>query len=227
MTRSTLYRYLGSLQTAGYVEEAGERGRFRLGARIVYLAAVTHSRQFGDFVRESVRELALQTGEAAHATVYDHPYSVTIQIENGAALVGPRLLIGASRPLHCCASGKVFLAYERSSVVDAYLSTPLAALTERSLTDARSIRDAIAEVRRRGYATDECESYDGICGLAAPVFEFSGQVVGTLSVTVAATRLSRNDVTRLSVPLTRCAQALSHRLGRVNDLPKRTAEDAS
>ena len=227
MTRSTLYRYLSSLQTAGYVEEAGEPGRFRLGSRIVYLAAVTHSRQFGDFVRESVRDLALQTGEAAHATVYDHPYSVTIQIESGAALVGPRLLIGSSRPLHCCASGKVFLAHEQPSVVDAYLSTPLAALTDRTLTDARVLRKVIAEVRHLGYATDECESYDGICGLAAPVFEFSGKVVGTLSVTVAATRLTKGDVSRLSLPLTRCAQTLSERLGRVSDVLRRIPPDGS
>jgi IclR family acetate operon transcriptional repressor len=214
MTRSTLYRYLATLQAAGYIEEASEPGRFRLGSRIVYLAAVTHSRQFGDFVRESVHELAMQAGEAAHATVYDHPYSVTVQIESGTAVVGPLLRIGSSRPLHCCASGKVFLAYEQQRVLDAYLATPLDAMTPRTITNPGTLRQVIAEVRHRGYATDECESYDGISGLAAPVFDFSGKVVGTLSITLAATRLSKNDLARLAPLLTRCAGTLSERLGR-------------
>ncbi|MBA2513377.1 MAG: IclR family transcriptional regulator [Solirubrobacterales bacterium] len=216
LSRSTLYRYLSCLQDAGYIEEAGETGRYRLGARIVYLAAVTHGREFSDLARDAVRELAAATGETGHATVYDHPYSVTIQIESGKAPVGPRmerLRIGASRPLHCCASGKVFLAYERPQVVEAFISAGLPSWTPATITDAGELRRAIADVRRTGLGIDQSESYEGICGLAAPVFDFTGEVVGTLSLTIATARLSNEDINALQKPLVRCAAAVSERLG--------------
>jgi DNA-binding IclR family transcriptional regulator len=213
--RSTLYRYLAYLLDAGYIEEANEPGRYRLGGRIVYLAAVTHGREFSDLARDSVRELAQLTGETAHATVYDHPYSVTIQIESSSAPVGPRLRIGASRPLHACASGKVFLAYERPGVVDAYLLGGLEPLTLKTITEPAELRRVIADVRRQGYAIDQAESYEGISGLAAPVFDFMSSVVGTLSLTLAAERMGPEQVQALAAPLTKCASALSARLGLV------------
>jgi DNA-binding IclR family transcriptional regulator len=226
--RSTLYRYLACLLDAGYVEEANDPGRYRLGARIVYLAAVTHGREFSDLARDSVRELAALTGETAHATVYDHPFSVTIQIESNSAPVGPRLRIGSSRPLHACASGKVFLAHQRPEVVDAYLLGGLEQLTLKTITEPAELRRVIAEVRRRGYAIDQAESYEGISGLAAPVFDFMRQVVGTLSLTLATDRMSAERIQALATPLTDCAAALSGRLGLVTptrDPRRELAED--
>ncbi len=177
---------------------------------------MTHGREFSDLARDSVRELALLTGETAHATVYDHPYSVTIQIESGSAPVGPRLRIGASRPLHACASGKVFLAHERPGVVNAYLGGGLEPLTLKTITEPAELRRVIADVRRKGYAIDQAESYEGISGLAAPVFDFMRSVVGTLSLTLAADRMGPDRVQALAMPLKDCAAALSERLGLVS-----------
>ena len=121
--------------------------------------------------------------------------------------------IGASRPLHCCASGKVFLAYARPRVVEAFLASDLVARTPNTITCPSELRRAIDEVRHDGYAVDQGESYEGVCGLAAPVFDFTGAVVGTLSVTVATDRLSPKEIRTLSDPLARSAEHLSARLG--------------
>jgi len=212
-SRSTLYRYLACLQDAGYIEEAEGAGRFRLGTRILFLAAVTHGREFSDCARDAVRDLAASTGETAHATVYDYPYSVTVQIESGEGPVGPRVKIGSSRPLHCCASGKVFLAFEHERVVAAYTARPLEAKTQRTITSVGTLRRLLAETRHVGYATDQGESHDGICGLAAPVFDFADKVVGTLSITIVATQMPEAQTKWLAARLLRCTHALSVRLG--------------
>ena len=153
---------------------------------------------------------------AAHATVYDPPHSVTIEIDSGTAPVGPRLRIGSSRPLHCCASGKVFLAYERQAVVDALMAAGLPARTPNTITDPGELRRVLSSVRSDGFAIDQAESYEGICGLAAPVWDCTGSVVGTLSVTVATERLSSTAIRELQSPLMRAAAALSERLGSLD-----------
>jgi DNA-binding IclR family transcriptional regulator len=213
--RSTLYRYIAALQAAGFVEETQERGRYRLGSRILYLAAVMHRREFNEYAREHVRELARVTGETAHASVYDYPYSVTILIAEGEAPVGPRVLVGSRRPLHASASGKVYLAHEQERVVDAYLAGGPEALTATTITSTEVLRRALVEVRAQGYGVDQGESYDGICGVAAPVFDFTGQVVGCLSLTTATSRLEPSQVRALASPLCESATALSTRLGWV------------
>jgi IclR family transcriptional regulator, acetate operon repressor len=216
--RSTLYRYLARLQDSGFVEEGEGQGRYRLGPRILYLAAVMHERDFSELAREHVRSLATETGETAHATVYDHPYSVTVLIAESSAPVGPRVQLGSRRPLHTSASGKVFLAHADRAKADAYLATRLEARTPVTITAPAALRRLMTEVRAKGYAIDEGESYEEICGVAAPVFDFAGDVIGTLSITSVGARLEADFLARLVEPLRRNAQALSARLGNVEAL---------
>jgi len=222
--RSTLYRYISVLQEAGFVEEAGRSGRYRLGPRLLYLAATMHQREFADLAREYVHELRHLTGETAHATVYDHPYSVTVLIAEDEAPFGPRVLLGSRRPLHASASGKIFLAHGDARRVDAYLAGPLAPRTATTITDPAVLTRCLDEVRRQGWAVDQGESYDGICGLAAPVMDFAGDVVGTLCITVATERLPDDRVRALIAPLTQKASDLSVRLGRMMPAPATGAD---
>jgi DNA-binding IclR family transcriptional regulator len=208
--RSTLYRYLARLQEAGFVEQGD--GRYRLGSRILYLAAVMHERDFSELAREHVRSLAAETGETAHATVYDHPYSVTVLIAESLAPVGPRVQLGSRRPLHASASGKVFLAHADRTKADAYLASRLEARTAATITSPGVLRSLLTEVRANGYAVDEGESYEQICGLAAPVFDYAGDVIGTLSITSVGARLQPDFRARLVDPLKRNARVLSARL---------------
>lgn len=212
--RSTLYRYLAFLQEAGFVEEAQRSGRYRLGPRVLYLAATMHQREFSELAREYVNTLRHRTGETAHATVYDHPYSVTVLISEREAPFGPRVLLGSRRPLHASASGKIFLAHAEQRRVDAYLAGPLPARTSTTITEVGELRRVMSEVRAKGWAIDQGESYDGICGLAAPVIDFAGDVVGTLSITVATDRLPDDRVRQLVTPLVEEAASLSERMGR-------------
>jgi DNA-binding IclR family transcriptional regulator len=211
--RSTLYRYLAFLQRAGFIQEIGSTGRYRLGPRILYLAATMHQREFSELARDSVRELARMTGETAHATVYDHPYSVTVLIAENSAPVGPRVALGSRRPLHASASGKVFLAYGDPRRVSAYLAGQLEARTSRTITEPAALQRILCDVRRNGWALDQGESYDGICGLATPVFDYAGEIVGTLSITVATDRLASVRIRELVTPLAEKAVELSERLG--------------
>jgi DNA-binding IclR family transcriptional regulator len=215
LSRSTLYRYISVLEQAGYLELIAGSSRYRLGPRILYLAATMHQREFSELARDDVRELMTLTRETAHATVYDHPYSVTVLIAENGAPVGPRVALGSRRPLHASASGKVFLAYGDPPRVNAYLRADLEARTPATITQPAALKRLLSDVRKNGWAIDQSESYDGICGLAAPVFDFAGDVVGTLSITVAASVLEPARVRELVEPLLLRTAALSKRLGRL------------
>lgn len=212
--RSTLYRYLSCLQEHGYVEFADETGRFRLGPRAVTIgAAAIATRAFPRFAKQFVDELAHATGETAHATIFDGFQSVTIAMADGAGPIGPRIQIGSRRPPHCSASGKTFLAHQSREVVDAYTSGELERRTKTTIVEPAALRVQLEEVRRVGYATDQAEYVEGICCVAAPVFDFKDTPVGALSISVATEHLDPTRLASLTRPLTMIARNFSRELG--------------
>ena len=223
--RSTLYRYLGCLQERGYVEPTDEGQRYRLGSRVVVLGAVAFGeRGFTRSAKRFVDELALATGETAHATLLDDDHVVTVEIADGDGPVGPRISLGSRRPAHQSASGKVFLAFGPERRRAAYLGGRLEAATALTVTDPHELAAILRDVRRQGYATDQGEYVLGISCVAAPVFDFRGEVAGALSVSVAAGRFDTQRLDRLLLPLLRTARALSENLGHAG--PRRHAGDS-
>src|SRR5579859_3086583 len=83
LRRSTLYRYLATMESQGLVEPVGD-SRYRLGPRILALAAAAaDERSFVSEAKEFVNALATATGETAHATIYDNGEVVTVEIADG------------------------------------------------------------------------------------------------------------------------------------------------
>jgi IclR family acetate operon transcriptional repressor len=212
--KSTLYRYLACLQTAGYVETVGDTFRYRLGPRVFTLASeALRQRDFPGAAKEFVEALAAATGETAHATVFDRGEAVTVVMADGSGPIGPRISVGSRRPAHLSASGKVFLAFLPPTTFRAYVQRPLTGATASSITTADRLAQEVAEVRSLGYAVDRAEYVQGICCLAAPVFDMHQRIVGSLSLSMATSTLSRSRITALSAPLLDVASRFSRFLG--------------
>ncbi len=210
--RSTLYRYLACLQELGYVEPAEDGHRYRLGPRVLVVAAAKlREKSFPRLAKAYVNELSERTGETAHATIYDDGASVTVELADGAGPVGPRISIGSRRPAHTSASGKVFLAHEEG-LAEGYLVRG-SHLGAEARIDPDALLAEIRQVRNAGYALDQAEVVPGICCVAAPVFDLRGQPAGALSISVATRRLSSTRIQQLLGPLLTAAGRFSSELG--------------
>src|SRR4029450_6058363 len=73
------------------------------------------------------------------------------------------------------------------------LAGPAQRLTGRTVTDPEALRQRLAATRARGYAVEDQEATLGDGGLAAPVFDWSGRVVGALGIVGPAERLLAHD----------------------------------
>jgi DNA-binding IclR family transcriptional regulator len=67
-------------------------------------------------------------------------------------------------------------------VREGLLAAELPVLTGASITDRDELSAQLDQVRRTGYALEDQESTLGDAGIAAPVFDRSGQVVGGIGV---------------------------------------------
>lgn len=109
------------------------------------------------------------------------------------------LEVGSHVPLHCTASGKLFLAFLPAARRNTLLGAlSLEALTRNSLTDVPALQAECDAIAARGYATDREEFMAGLIAVAVPVRDAHGAVRAAIAVHAPAARMSLDDaVSRL------------------------------
>jgi DNA-binding IclR family transcriptional regulator len=84
-------------------------------------------------------------------------------------------------PANTVAAGKLLLAF-RDPWRTAVLQSPLAAVTERTLSDPGALRADLEHTRERGYAVEDEEFSLGARAIAVPVAGEGGEVIAALAL---------------------------------------------
>ena len=181
--KSTAARLLGALETEGAVEQLPGDTRYRLGRRLVSLAAgMRDMRGLVAVARPTLTGLAAETGEAAGLSVADGFAVHYIDQVGSSNEVQVRDWTGSRIPMHAVSSGQVFLAYLPGPVLARYLATPLERFTPRTITDASALLERLRHVRRDGLSWVREEFAEGISSVAAPVAAADGEVVAAVHI---------------------------------------------
>ncbi|MFD1881369.1 IclR family transcriptional regulator [Paracoccus pacificus] len=117
---------------------------------------------------------------------------------------------GSNLQLHCSAQGKIFLAYDahlRESLKD-----PLPRVTANTITDRSALMAELEQIRRQGYAVAPEEVLLGINALAAPIFDRSGALVGSIGLIGSIGQLGAVPTERQLTLLRELTQTISKRL---------------
>ena len=181
LPKSTAARMLTSLAHEGVVEQIPGDTRYRLGPRLVTLAArIRPSRSLAMLARPSLEDLAEAVGEAAGLSVPDGNLVHYIEQVSSPNPVSVRDWTGSRIPLHAVSSGQVILAFSPSVVIQRYLGRPMERFTDRTLVTAEALLERMRAIRRDGYTWALEEFDEGISSLAAPVTDGSGEVVAAV-----------------------------------------------
>ena len=213
--KSTAFRLLGALEARDLVEQAVDRGKYRLGFGIVRLAGAVTGRL--DITRQSqpvCERLAGEIGETVNIAVLQEHYAVNLYQVRGPGAVGTHNWVGQLTPLHATSSGKILLAYlpeqERAGVLAA---SGMKRLTPRTLTDRTTLEKDLTGARERGYAMTLEELEAGLHAMAAPVRSADGEVIAAISASGPAYRFTEQRMHELAPVLLRGAAEISRRMG--------------
>ncbi len=212
MSRSTTYRYLQSLRSAGLLEE--DAAGFRLGPRILQLARIAR-RGLGlsEISIPVMRRLAQETGETTLLTRSIGNQVVCLEREESDQHLRLSYERGQLLPAHAGASALVLLAWLAPEKLDALLGDgPLERFTEATTTDSQVLRARLAEIRHNGYAVTFGERDPGVVGIAAPLRGGDGSVVAGLTVVMPQYRLDGNRLRATIDTVMAAAAEISERL---------------
>jgi DNA-binding IclR family transcriptional regulator len=192
---STVHRFLANLVTTGFLNRDIE-GTHHLGIACFSIGQAAAGQL--DIRRLSLpylRELNQQTRETIHLTVRHGLSAVYVEKLDSPEPLRIYSRIGASVPLHCTAVGKVMLASMPVDEQDRVLpQLDLKRLTSNSVGNLQELRTELFRVRKNGYAFDLEEHELHIRCVAAPIWDHTGSVQSSLSITAPAFRM---PVTRL------------------------------
>jgi DNA-binding IclR family transcriptional regulator len=185
LPKSTAARMLASLAREGAVEQIPGGTRYRLGPRIETLATgLGTTRSLIAVARPHLAELAASLGEAAGLSIPDgREVHYVDQVDSPTPNpVGIRDWTGSRVPMHAVSSGLIFLAHRPAATIDRYLAGPVAALTDRTVTEPDAIRERLRTVALNGFAWVHDEFAMGISSVAAGIADATGEVVAAVHV---------------------------------------------
>jgi len=211
---STVHRFLANLVTARFLSCDGD-GHYNLGIACFAIGQAAVGQL--DIRRLSLpylTELNQQTRETIHLTVRIGLTAVYIEKLDSPEPLRIHSRIGSGVPLYCTAVGKVMLAYMPNEERDRILSElDLKRLTPNTVGNLQELKTELYRVHKNGYACDLEEHEMHIRCLAAPIWDHTGSVRSSLSLTAPVVRMPVTRLRQLAPLIQNAGLQISHQLG--------------
>ena len=195
IAKSTAHYHLKTLSEEGYIINDG--GKYRLSLRFLRIGELTRSRiPIYDVAKDEVEQIADETGELAILGVEEQGFGVYIHKSSGENAVDIDAPIGRFAHLHNRAYGKAILAHLEKPCVESILGKHgLPRTTDQTVTTPEALFDELKQIRGRGFAVNQEESIEGIHGVAVPILDNDGSVLGAISLAGPSRRLGHEKMT--------------------------------
>ena len=220
MPPSSVHRLLRPLQRSGLVDRADGQA-YRAGSEFLRIAGlVLRQVDIGALARPVLGELWNDCQETCAFCLYKPSVHRAHIVEMIQTLKPLRFVLEPFTELSLTwgSLGRAILAYLPDAEADAAMSLPgVSPLTGLPPPPKSELLHEIAAIRRQGFAYYRNDSID-VAGIAAPVRRADGLMMGSLGVTLPASRLPPANVEPLSRQVTAAARRLSLALG-YEDLP--------
>jgi DNA-binding IclR family transcriptional regulator len=215
LAKPTVHGLLRSLVAHDLVAQDPVSGKYSLGAGVLQLGNAyldgselrARSLLWAESLAQRANEAVwVATLSGTRVIVLHHVFRPdnTVQI----------LEVGAAIPWHACALGHAIVAHLTQADAARVLAQERAALTGRTKTTRAALGQALAQVRRRGYAVENQEATVGDGGIAAPIVSREGAVAGAIGLVGPAERiLDRAAAGELTRAVVESARSVSRELG--------------
>jgi DNA-binding IclR family transcriptional regulator len=214
LPKSTTHRFLEALVSQGLLYNENGHG-FRLGHQLIHWGILAQaSIDLRNLALPVLRALMESTGETAILSMRFGSVGSWVDLVESRHPVRLALRIGENVPLHAGASSKVLWAFLPAAEIDRLLGQiELSGFEKNTITDPDAMRAELRAIRERGYATSFEETDRGAMGVAAPVYDHTGQLVAGIGIAAPINRLPPDQVPEIAPLILAAGQDLSQKLG--------------
>jgi DNA-binding IclR family transcriptional regulator len=215
LPKATVYRIAEALCREHMLEKDSLTSTYRIGIKLFELGSLyLSSMRLKDAAFIEMERLHSRTGETIHMGILDGMEVVSIEGFESSKSLHTRLFIGRRAPIYCTAVGKAILAFlpdaVREEMVEALNLVPQ---TSKTITDKCALREELEGIRSRGTSFDRGENEEGVACVGAPIFDSSGDVVASISISGPIFRMGEKVMAEYSDLLKEVVERISSALG--------------
>jgi DNA-binding IclR family transcriptional regulator len=215
--KNNVFRLLATLEHRGYIEQNKTTENYRLGAKTLQIGSIfIEQRECRRQARPIIESLMAETGETAVVAVLRGNKVIYMDSVETNRTVRAISRVGAMLPAHCTAVGKAQLAALPPQEIERlYPDTSLSPLTEKSIKNRDSLLIELKKIQEKGYALENEECDLEVRSIAAPVRDFSKNIIAAIGIVAPAGRLADDRLEKSGMigMVQEAGKALSAKLG--------------
>ncbi|MEM1044524.1 MAG: IclR family transcriptional regulator [Pseudomonadota bacterium] len=214
LPRSTTYHIMQTLTQLGYLRQDEDSRTYRLGEKAFQLSGQGMSiNRIAETAIPLLKDLCVETGESAALAALVDGHVTLIATHDADGPVRVVQDVGAHRPVHATALGKVLAAWLPEAELSALLpSLRFESFTDKTVVQRNRFVKELQRVLSAGVAYDNEEFITGVRCVAAPVFNQGEDVVAALGLTGPRHRMPQQKMREFSPLVQRYATKLSDQL---------------
>lgn len=214
--KNNIFRLLATLESKGYIEQNKATENYRLGVKSLELGQ-TYIKQLG-LVRQAksfLKEIAEECNEMAYIGMIRQNSVVYLDAEEANQMVKVANRVGWRLPIHCTAIGKAQIGNSSEEELEKLgIFSNMQKFTSNTIVDRGAFIKHLKEIAKQGYAVDNEEYNLGVKCVGAPVRDYTGRIVGGISVSGPSFRMTDEVIKGKIIPVVKdISQKISRRLG--------------
>lgn len=192
LPKATVHRLCNLLIEEGFLRRDIENKGFEIGPRFARVAMKALGNAGARAERHAILEaLVRDIGETCNLAMPDATTMIYLDRVESEWPLRIQLPVGSRVPLHCTASGKLFLAslgvVKRRKLLQ---KLTLDARSDNTITDPEKLEKRLQAIADAGVSTDDEEFIPGMVAVAVPVKDASGRLIATLASHGPVVRMS-------------------------------------
>jgi DNA-binding IclR family transcriptional regulator len=213
-TKSRIHRHLRTLAQQGYIQQSADTDRYRVGTRLLTLGlSVAENFDLTKAAHGILRELRDALGLSCVVSQVEGAGVRVIATIAGKSAIEIGVKPGSLLHFHSSAQGKVALAFGSDQLRAEVLGSNLEMMTPQTIVSPEVLKKEVQRVRARGWAIAPNEAVTGLNTLAAPIFDASGDLIGTVGIVDSIQFVSEQPSDEQIRRTVAAGQAISHALG--------------
>jgi len=213
--KSTVYRFLASMEQRGYVEKIRDTGLYKLGLKFIELSGVFLNKlELKTEAQPYLQNLATLSTQPVYLAIRDEEEIIYIDKVETFQSLRKYSIIGRRAPSYCTALGKALLTALCEYHLEAlFRNRELKAYTPKTTTNLDRLIQEIEEIRQRGWAEDDEEYETGVRCIAAPIYDYRNGVIAAVSTSGSTHMIPKHDAERIASCVMEAASEISKRMG--------------
>jgi IclR family transcriptional regulator, acetate operon repressor len=211
LPKPTVFRILNLLKDAGLLHRDAASKRYTAGPRLTAFAVELWRNASLRVQWHRALETAVdEIGESCNLTLLENDRVLYIDRVESRQPLRLHLETGTRVPLHCTASGKIFLSQMSPVQVQALLGPePYERFTPRTLTSYRALAAELETTRRTQVGLHDSELFADSVAVAVPVVDPNGRFFAAVAMHAPASRASIESAMQSLPALHRAARTIA------------------